>query len=70
MALDSQALILVWDSDVSDADESVIPIVQVQLLRYNYELNVRYVLKSIQAKGVYILGLGGPGILGEISNRQ
>ena len=66
MSLDSQALLLVWDSDVSDVDESILPSVQVQLLRHNYDMNVRYVLKSVQAKGIHVLGMGGPGLLGEI----
>lgn len=55
-------VILFWDSDNSDVDESILTEAQVYALRSTYETNVRYVVENLLDAGAYVT-LAGPGVL-------
>lgn len=55
-------VILFWDSDVSDIDESGLTESEVYALRSTYETNVRYVVENLLDAGAYV-ALAGPGVL-------
>jgi hypothetical protein len=60
------AVILYWDSDVSDIDEYDMPRTSVGILRTNYRADVEYALNRIKARcpDCY-LALAGPEMIGE-----
>lgn len=58
------AVILFWDSDCSNVDESTMTNIEVQELRKYYIGNVSLVIETIQDTGA-LLALAGPGLLGE-----
>jgi hypothetical protein len=65
LAHNSQGLILQWDSDVSDIDESAMSDTEITILRQNYENNLKSVIERIQANQTDVVALSGPGLLGE-----
>jgi hypothetical protein len=58
------AVILFWDSDVSNVDESTMSETEVQQLREDYLEDVSYVIENIKDTGA-LLALAGPALLGE-----
>ena len=56
------AVFLFWDSDVSDIDEDNIPYFGPMYLRYRYAVALRFVIRSLLSKNVY-LAVAGPGLL-------
>ena len=62
----SQGLILQWDSDVSDIDESVMTTTQIIHLRQSYEHTLKSTIQRIHATNhTDIIAISGPGVLGE-----
>ena len=63
--LNPDAMILLWDSDCSDIDESDYTPDGITELRKKYEDDLVYVVEEIQKAGVYLV-ISGPILLGEI----
>lgn len=61
---DPDGVILFWDSDVSNYDESTMTDEDVKELRYNYTLNLISVTQEILSSGS-LLAISGPEVLGE-----
>lgn len=64
LSQENNAVILFWDSDVSNVDEWTMSETEVQKLREKYIENLELVIETIQDTGA-LLALAGPGILGE-----
>jgi isoamyl acetate esterase len=64
VALRPDAVVLYWDSDVSDVDESDMAPDDVHHLRAAYERDVVAVLERLVASGAYVV-MSGPTLLGE-----
>jgi len=65
LAPNPSAVILFWDSDASDVDESVLSTEEVATLRSNYESTLRLVLNATLAyPGVEYMAVSGPGVYG------
>jgi hypothetical protein len=61
----ADAVILLWDSDISDVDERLMSPSSVLDLHANYVANVTSVIRKIQeAKPSVLMGLAGPILLG------
>ena len=58
------AVLLFWDSDVSDVDEAALSAATVTELRANYSTALNCTLAAIVASGA-LVAVAGPGILGE-----
>lgn len=66
LAHDGDAVIMFWDSDVSDIDETVLTYEEVVELRARYVANLRYVVNAtLNYPTVRFLAIAGPGLLGE-----
>ena len=59
------AVVVLWDSDVSDVDEGVLSAEELKALREAYTENLRVVLKRLLTSGAAVI-LSGPGLLGEL----
>ena len=57
------AVLILWDSDVSDVNEDILNAAQIKALRKNYTTKLRLLLKKLLTTGAYI-AVSGPGILG------
>lgn len=64
LAQKPDAILLFWDSDCSDVDETNMTTDEKSLLRATYSANLDFVVRHIVASGAYF-ALGGPEILGE-----
>jgi len=64
VALHPDAVVLYWDSDVSDVDESDMTPDEVRRLRAAYERDVSAVLERLAAAGAYVV-MSGPTLIGE-----
>jgi hypothetical protein len=60
------AVILYWDSDVSDVDESKMTLSEVDDLRLKYRTDLSYILSEL-ARNITYVAVAGPGILGQCS---
>ena len=60
------AVLLFWDSDCSDVDESSMSYPEVMELRANYTRNLEEVIEHVLTAKVF-LAIAGPGVLGEAS---
>ena len=58
------AFMLLWDSDVSDVNEKLLSLDEINALRLAYKQNLEYVVENILKVGAF-LSFGGPVILGE-----
>ena len=58
------AVVLFWDSDVSDVDENSMTDGEIVQLRANYTAALQEVTQSVLCSGAYFI-LAGPEILGE-----
>ena len=59
------AVILYWDSDVSDVDESKMTLDEVDDLRMQYRDNLSFTLSQLVLNITYV-AVAGPGILGDV----
>ena len=59
------AVILYWDSDVSDVDESKMSVTEVEDLRLKYRTDLSYILTELVRNITYV-AVAGPGILGQV----
>jgi hypothetical protein len=55
-------MILFWDSDVSDVDETLLSAAEIAIVRAAYETDVRYVVGEALKGGAYV-ALSGPALL-------
>ena len=62
--LHPHAVVLYWDSDVSDVDESSMAPGEVRTLREAYESDLREVLRRLVASGAHVV-VSGPTLIGE-----
>mmetsp|Transcript_12874 Transcript_12874/g.17554 ORF Transcript_12874/g.17554 Transcript_12874/m.17554 type:complete len:165 (+) Transcript_12874:168-662(+) len=62
--LPTDFILVVWDSDASDVDESELSEDEVLNLRHNFAINLKDVIYMLQKYTSYI-AIGGPVILGE-----
>jgi hypothetical protein len=60
------AVILYWDSDVSDVDESKMTLSEIDDLRFKYRTDLSYILSEL-ARNITYVAVAGPGILGQCS---
>jgi lysophospholipase L1-like esterase len=67
--LHPHAVVLYWDSDVSDVDETALNASERQTLRAAYEVDLRTVCSRIQASGAYV-AMSGPTLIGERPRRR
>ena len=58
-------MIMLWDTDVSDYDESSMTPEQVAQKRANYLNDLFYVINVTKAAGVKYITISGPNLLGE-----
>ncbi len=58
------AVVLYWDSDISDVDERGMTPAQIGELRATYEKNLREVLSRLVASGAFVV-MSGPTMIGE-----
>jgi lysophospholipase L1-like esterase len=58
------AVVLYWDSDVSDVDERGMTPAEVRELRASYERDLRQVLSRLLASGAFVI-MSGPTLIGE-----
>jgi len=64
LALHPDAVVLYWDSDVSDVDEAGMPPGEVRRVRAAYEDSVREVLQRLVSSGAHVI-VSGPTLIGE-----
>jgi lysophospholipase L1-like esterase len=64
IALHPDAVVLYWDSDVSDVDEAAMKPHEVRRVRAAYEHDVQLVLQRLVASGAYVI-MSGPTLIGE-----
>jgi lysophospholipase L1-like esterase len=64
LVLNPDAVVLYWDSDVSDVDESVMTPGEIREVRAAYERDVRTVLQRLVASGAHVI-VSGPTLIGE-----
>jgi lysophospholipase L1-like esterase len=64
LVLNPDAVVLYWDSDVSDVDESAMKPGQIQQVRAAYERDVRTVLQRLLSSGAHVI-VSGPTLIGE-----
>ena len=57
-------VILLWDSDVSNVDENVLPKDEVEKIRAEYVSTLKQLVEDINNSGAFLL-IGGPTVLGE-----
>ncbi|MCX6550006.1 MAG: GDSL-type esterase/lipase family protein [Acidobacteria bacterium] len=65
LALHPAAVVLYWDSDVSDVDESHMSEAQVATLRAAYKRRLHAVLTTLVASGAHVI-VSGPTLIGEL----
>jgi lysophospholipase L1-like esterase len=58
------AVVLYWDSDISDVDERGMTPAEVHRLRASYERNLRQVVSKLVASGAFV-AMSGPTLIGE-----
>jgi lysophospholipase L1-like esterase len=63
------AVVLYWDSDVSDVDERSMTRDEVRQIRAAYDDNVRAVIGRLVASGAYVI-MSGPTLIGERPRRK
>ena len=63
------AVVVYWDSDASDVDESLMSPLDVEQLRQEYTSNLQYVLARLVSSGAKVF-LSGPTLLGERPHGQ
>jgi len=61
----AEAVVLFWDTDCSDVDESVLNATAIASLRQRYQDNLRTVINTTLNSGVEYMAIAGPGLLGE-----
>eukprot|EP01040_Poterioochromonas_malhamensis_P012614 gene12614-13806_t len=64
----SDMVILFWDSDCSNIDESILNQDQINEIRANYRSNLTQVIEAVKAAGVKYMAVSGPNLLGEGPN--
>lgn len=69
LALHPGAVVLYWDSDVSDVDESGMTPDEVRTLRAAYERDLRAVASRLLISGAYVV-MSGPTLIGEQPRRR
>jgi lysophospholipase L1-like esterase len=69
IGLRPSAVVLYWDSDVSDVDESRLMPDEVTQTRTTYERNLRTVLVRLQDAGAFVV-MSGPAVIGEQPRRR
>ncbi len=69
LALRPEAVVLYWDSDISDVDERGMAPAEVRDLRATYEANLREVLTRLVASRAFVV-MSGPTLIGERPHGQ
>ena len=65
----TRVVLMLWDTDISDVDESGKSDHDVASLRQDYKKNLRFVIEGVQKSGAHLI-MGGPILLGEQAAKE